>query len=67
MSLADAIRDRIDAARLSVLCGEISAEDAVLRLASKLKTEVPENGFDHGETVHRCPWHTCANTKHNWN
>jgi hypothetical protein len=71
LSQTEQIRTKVDALQLS---GDTARQDAKADLLAFLKsrglleTEIqpmlePETRHD-ARTVHMCPWHTCANTKH---
>jgi hypothetical protein len=70
LSQTEEIRNKVDALRLGFMAEESARADLLGFLKSRglLETEVrpmlePETRHD-ARTVHMCPWHTCANTKH---
>jgi len=70
LSQTEEIRSRVDALRLGSVAEENAKADLLAFLKSRglLENDVrpmlePETRHD-ARTVHMCPWHTCANTKH---
>ena len=73
LSQTEQIRSKVDALRLGFMAEDAARQDAKADLLGFLKSrglledEVrmlePETRHD-PRTLHMCPWHTCANTKH---
>lgn len=72
---AEVIRGKVDALRLNLASESAAQENGKAGLLSFLQARGLLSGeiqpllqeceaFHDSGTVHRCPWHTCANTKH---
>ena len=73
LSQTEQIRSKVDALRSGFMAEEAARQDAQADLLGFLKSRglleeikpmlEPETRHD-ARTLHMCPWHTCANTKH---
>jgi hypothetical protein len=74
LSQTEEIRGKADALHLGFMAVDVARQDAKADLLGFLKSRgllenevrpMLEPETRHGaRTMHMCPWHTCANTKH---
>ncbi len=64
--LRDSVRSKVDEMRASAYLQDHNREDVLVELANaavELTADDPGDGACAGP-VHKCPWHTCAATRH---